>query len=117
MQSFLALCISFAATGAARIHLGDTSDNWRDYTWSYKPDKTADWYKKHGQSFPVLAPALEIVEPEKSVVVKIECLGCPFRVRREGEIVETWQEPPQDNSLVCLVFTCPAESNLTINSF
>lgn len=76
--------------------------DWTEYEWSYKPDKTADWYKQHGQSLPGTAPELTILEDNKSYVVKLECLGCPFRVREIGEVVETWQEPPQDNSLVLL---------------
>lgn len=93
MRSF-AVVLSVAVSAVAAL------DNWQDYEWSYTPDKTADWYQEHGELLPVLAPELTVIEANKSYVVKLECVGCPFRVRELYEVVETWQEPPQDNSLV-----------------
>jgi hypothetical protein len=93
MRSFAAFSLSVAAAVASSV-------NWWEYEWSYRPDRTADWYKQRGQPLPEIAPEITTVEEHKSYVVKLECLGCPFRVRKYGETVETWQEPPQDNSLV-----------------
>ncbi|KAF2175117.1 hypothetical protein K469DRAFT_611775 [Zopfia rhizophila CBS 207.26] len=100
---------------ASNIHFGATSEDWRAYTWSYEPDKTADWYGKHGKPLPELAPALTTVEQNKSYIVKLECVGCPFRVRREGELVETWQEPPQENSLLMNFTIDDSKANLLLN--
>ena len=72
--------------------------------WSYLPDKTANWYATHGIKVPEFAPAVTTVEEGQSYVVKLDCLGCPFRVRSLGEVYETWQEPAQDNSLVCILY-------------
>lgn len=69
--------------------------------WSYLPDKSAQWYTQNGQALPELAPAVTTVEQNKSYIIKLECVGCPFRVRELGEVVETWQQPSQENSLVC----------------
>ncbi|KAF2682976.1 hypothetical protein K458DRAFT_244056, partial [Lentithecium fluviatile CBS 122367] len=71
-----------------------------DTEWAIYPDKTADWYKEHGEALPELAQAITTVEANRSYVVKLECVGCPFRVRELGEMLETWQDPPQDNSLL-----------------
>ncbi|KAF2652397.1 hypothetical protein K491DRAFT_681406 [Lophiostoma macrostomum CBS 122681] len=71
-----------------------------DQSWSYEPDKTADWYQGHSQELPKVAPEITTVEAGKSYVVKLDCVGCPFRVRQKYELVETWQEHPQDSSLL-----------------
>lgn len=79
-----------------------TSQIWRekqqDQSWSYMPDRTADWYKENDLPLPEVAP--EVTSDGSSYYVKLACLGCPFRLRKLYETVETWQEPPQDNSLV-----------------
>jgi hypothetical protein len=93
MKYFVVFGLSFAIVSA--------SGDWRDQIWSYTPDNTADWYTQHGQPLPEVAPEITTVEPNNSYVVKLECLDCPFRVRKYAEIVEEWQQSPQDNSLVC----------------
>jgi hypothetical protein len=78
-----------------------TSQIWnqkQDQSWSYRPDKTADWYEEYGLPLPEVAP--EVTSDGTSYYVKLGCLGCPFRLRKLYETVETWQEPPQENSLV-----------------
>src|SRR5262245_57206536 len=89
----LSIVASLVAIAAAR--------EYPDSDWATHPDKTADWYKEHGEPLPELAPTITTVEANRSYVLKLECVGCPFRVRELYEVVETWQEPPQDNSLVC----------------
>jgi len=101
MRSFVALTLPVAiAAGRTVFHarVGAVPDQ----RWSYRPDKTADWYATHRINVPELAPAVTTVEEGQSYVVKLDCLGCPFRVRSLGEVYETWQEPAQDNSLVCI---------------
>ncbi|KAF2799830.1 hypothetical protein K505DRAFT_224045, partial [Melanomma pulvis-pyrius CBS 109.77] len=86
-----------------------------DQRWSYLPDKTASWYKDNGKPLPKLAEGLTTVEDGQSYIVKLECLGCPFRLRTIGEVYETWQDPAQDNSLL-LNFTIDAsEPTLLLN--
>ncbi|OCK84234.1 hypothetical protein K432DRAFT_378812 [Lepidopterella palustris CBS 459.81] len=94
MRSFL---LTFILAVGAVASLGATSDYWGDYTWSYEDEPTAAYYEKHGKEPPQVAAPVTTVKVEKSYVVKLECLGCPFRVRTTPE---TWQEPPQDNSLL-----------------
>lgn len=88
----LSLAASLVAVAAAR--------DYHNSKWATHPAKTADWYAEHGLPLPELAPTITTVEPNKSYVVKLECMGCPFRVRELYQTFETWQEPPQDNSLV-----------------
>ncbi|OCL08553.1 hypothetical protein AOQ84DRAFT_439508 [Glonium stellatum] len=99
MRSFSVLIPLFAA-GAAASHLGATSENWRDYTWSYEPEQTANYYKDHGFKPPSVATDITPVELQKSYIVKMECLGCPFRVRELGQTYEPWAKEPVDNSLL-----------------
>jgi hypothetical protein len=100
MRPLLPLLISIGTTAASRF--GRPSDDWRDYAWSFEPEKTADWYEEVGAPLPKLASAVTTVEKSKSYVVKLECVGCPFRVRPYMQSGEYWQEPAQDNSSVCL---------------
>ena len=79
--------------------LGPTSDDYRDYEWSYHPDPTADEYLQGGSEIPAPAAAVTEVVPESSYVVKLDCLGCPFRVRPLGGEEYFTNEP--ENSLVC----------------
>lgn len=44
------------------------------------------------------AEAVTTVQKGSNVIVKLDCLGCPFRLRTEGE--ERWEETPRDNALV-----------------
>jgi len=99
MRSFLSLA-SFFAAGAVASHLGPTSEDWRDYTWSFYPENTADELKKIGLPLPEIAAPITTVHEQENYVVKLECLGCPFRVREYGQTVEHWQENPQENSLL-----------------
>jgi hypothetical protein len=68
--------------------------------------------EEDGLHLPELAGEHYWVEETQSHIVKLECLGCPFsvRVREQHEVVETWQEPPQENSLVCLELNPGSES-------
>jgi hypothetical protein len=45
-------------------------------------------------------PEIEVVEANKAYTVKLDCVGCPFAVRKEFPTAE-WQQPPQANALVC----------------
>ena len=99
MLSLLILASVFVV-GTLAARLGPTSENWRDYTWSYEPEKTADYYQEYGLEQPALAAPITVGKPLESYIVKLECLGCPFRVRELGQVYERWQEPPQANSLV-----------------
>ncbi|KAJ4350358.1 uncharacterized protein N0V89_008979 [Didymosphaeria variabile] len=86
-----------------------------DTEWATHPDRTAEWYEEYaGGRRPELAPAITTVVANKSSVVKLECVGCPFRVRELHPEPEEWQEPPQDNSLL-LNFTIDASSGLLLN--
>jgi hypothetical protein len=89
---YLTLGASLVVTVSARSWIGVDTD------WAVRTDKTADWYKEHGEPLPELAQAITTVEANKSYVVKVECVGCPFRVG--GLTTDTWAESPQDNSLV-----------------
>ena len=99
MRSLIALTSLFTVSVVAS-YLGATSENWRDYTWSYEPEATADYYKDHRLKPPLIAANITPVGLQKSYVVKMECLGCPFRVRKLGQTYEPWAEEPVDNSLV-----------------
>lgn len=56
---------------------------------------------------PQYAPEVTVVQPNNSYIVKLECLGCPFALFESQRNV-TWQQPPQDNSLVCNDMFCSA---------
>ncbi|KAJ4299445.1 hypothetical protein N0V90_004690 [Kalmusia sp. IMI 367209] len=80
-----------------------------DVDWAIRPDKTAQWYEENASgNLPELAPTITTVVANKSSVVKLECVGCPFRVREESK-PESWQKPPQDNSML-LNFTIDSTS-------
>jgi hypothetical protein len=100
MRSFVTLTLPLAIAAARTSFYGRPGNAVPDQRWSYMPDKTADWYTSYGKPFPESAPALTTVEEGQSYVVKLDCVGCPFRVRSLGQVYETWQEPAQDNSLV-----------------
>lgn len=93
MRSLLFLTSLFAI-GALASHLGAVSEDWRDYTWSYEPDKSADFYGEHGLETSLTAMPITPVKFQESYTLKLECLGCPFRVREYGQLVEQLQEPP-----------------------
>ncbi|KAF2008147.1 hypothetical protein P154DRAFT_16511 [Amniculicola lignicola CBS 123094] len=96
MRSLLtAACLALVVSGA-RISRQPREDS----SWSYLPDKTADWYQEHQVPLPELAPEITTVREGKSYIVKLECIGCLFRVRELGEPVEKWQFPSQENSLL-----------------
>ena len=99
MRSLIAL-ISLLTVNVVASYLGATSENWRDYTWSYEPEATADYYKDHRLKPPLIAADITPVELQKNYIVKMECLGCPFRVRKLGQTYEPWAEELVDNSLV-----------------
>ncbi|KAF2475456.1 uncharacterized protein BDR25DRAFT_213162 [Lindgomyces ingoldianus] len=113
MYCLFAFGLVYVAGAAAR--LGAPSDDWRDYTWSYEDDKTAAWYKEHDLIPPEVAPAITTVEDEKSYIVKLECIGCPFRVRNKYPVLETWQEPAQDNSLLLNFTIDDSQPSLLLN--
>ncbi|KAF2817106.1 uncharacterized protein BDZ99DRAFT_404513 [Mytilinidion resinicola] len=114
MRSFLSLA-SFFAAGALASHLGSTSEDWRDYTWSYYPENTADELKELGLPLPEIAAPITTVHEHENYVVKLECLGCPFRVREYGQVVEHWQENPQDNSLLFNFSIAEDKRSLLVN--
>ncbi|KAF2267172.1 hypothetical protein CC78DRAFT_577373 [Lojkania enalia] len=104
-----------AAASAARHNAMMGSQNGRDCSWSYLPDKTAAWYQTHGKPLPALAPDITVVEANKSYIVKLGCVGCPFRVRKYGELVETWSSVPQRNSLLLNFTISNIDSTLLLN--
>lgn len=106
MRSFIALSLPVAFAASVAV---------RDVEWSYMPDKTADWYRDNGKPLPELAPDLTTVEESQSYIVKLDCLGCPFRVRRLGEVYETWEEPARENSLLLNFTIDAAEPTLLLN--
>ncbi|KAF2503081.1 hypothetical protein BU16DRAFT_555105 [Lophium mytilinum] len=114
MRSFLSLA-SFFAAGALASHLGPTSDDWRDYQWSYYPENTADELKELGLPLPEIAAPITTVHEHDNYVVKLECLGCPFRVREYGVRGEHWQENPQDNSLLFNFSIAEDKHSLLVN--
>ncbi|KAF2106823.1 hypothetical protein BDV96DRAFT_469196, partial [Lophiotrema nucula] len=61
------------------------------------------------------APAITVATDNKSYVIKLECVGCPFRVREYGQIAEYWQEPPRDNSLLLNFTVNAADATLILN--
>ncbi|KAF2643633.1 hypothetical protein P280DRAFT_466400 [Massarina eburnea CBS 473.64] len=101
----------YSAVVASLVAVAAARNRWTgvDTKWATHPDKTADWYTEHGEPLPTLANATTTVEPGKSYIAKLDCLGCPFRVRKLYEVVEIWQEPAQENSLL-LNFTLTADS-------
>ncbi|OAG11580.1 uncharacterized protein CC84DRAFT_1080633 [Paraphaeosphaeria sporulosa] len=81
-----------------------------DTRWATHPDRTAQWYDENAQGrLPELAQSMTTVVANKSSIVKLECMGCPFRVRKLHAEPEEWQEPPQDSSLL-LNFTIDAST-------
>jgi len=91
-----------------------------DQEWSYLVDKTADWYKAHGKPIPEPAPAVTSVKQGQSYIVKLECLGCPFRVRSREYERGSWQWPAPDNSLVRTRYSSqrePPANNLQLLNF
>jgi hypothetical protein len=72
-----------------------------DTRWATHPDRTAQWYEEHAQGhLPEFAKSITTVVANKTSIAKLECVGCPFRVRKLHQEPEEWQDPPQDNSLV-----------------
>jgi hypothetical protein len=90
--------LSFLSAGAFAA-LGPTSDDPKDFEWSFHPDPTAAEYLQRGSEVPPQAAAITKVIPESSYVVKLDCLGCPFRVRTAHGNDYFTAEP--ENSLVC----------------
>lgn len=95
--SLLSISAACAAVTAAQRDLPPPPDP----EWALLPDKTADWYKNHGEPAPEFADDVTVVEENKSYVVKLACPGCPFLVR-ESFHKPSWQE--QYNSLVSLKY-------------
>ncbi|KAF2704680.1 hypothetical protein K504DRAFT_484872 [Pleomassaria siparia CBS 279.74] len=77
----------------------------------YRPDMPKDLYIANGLALPNYAQDIMTIKQGQSYVVKLDCLGCPFRDQSLG--AEVWQEPAQDNSLL-LVFNIQGE-NLLLN--
>lgn len=72
-----------------------------DTEWASYPDRTAQWSEEQANGrLPELAETITTVVANKSSIVKLECVGCPFRVRKPRPEPEEWQNPPQDNSMV-----------------
>lgn len=52
-----------------------------------------------GTSVSKLLPEIAVVESNKSYIVKLDCVQCPFAVWDSSTEV-SWQTPPQDNALI-----------------
>ncbi|KAF1941130.1 hypothetical protein EJ02DRAFT_423350 [Clathrospora elynae] len=61
-----------------------------------------------------LAPVITTVEANRSYVVKLECVGCPFAVI-ENELHMSWEQPPRDNSLFLKFDVDKSNSALLLN--
>jgi len=99
MRSFpvFLLPLFLLAIPTALASLGAMSDDWNDYTWSYAPDTD---YAALGVDPPPAAAPITSVYDGDSYIVKLECLGCPFRVR-ELEVGDWWEDwDRRANSLV-----------------
>lgn len=46
-----------------------------------------------------VAEEVTVVDVNKSYVVKLGCLGCPFLLK-ESQFNVSWEHPPRDNALV-----------------
>jgi hypothetical protein len=89
---YLSAVAPLVAVASARNWIGV------DVDWALYPDTPAAWYESQGEQLPKLADAVTTVEANRSYVVKLDCIGCPFRIRKPLD--ESWQDPPRDNSLV-----------------
>lgn len=67
---------------------------------SQPPSQLAD------QNASQYAPEITVVEVNQTYVVKLDCQGCPFAVEATNTEV-LWQQPPQDNALVCISLAVP----------
>lgn len=108
---YLPVCSALVAVAAAR-------KKWSvlDTTWATEPDRTADWYKENGEPLPEVAPHVTTVQQGKSYVVKLDCPGCPFkRSPMDGSLVDWWNEPAQDNSLLLNLTIDATERCLLLN--
>jgi hypothetical protein len=103
---YLSLGASLVAVASARNWVGVDAD------WAVGPDKTAEWYREHDEPLPELAQAITTVEANRSYVVKVECVGCPFRHR--GVTTDSWQMCPPNNSLVSTYADCLGVQMLTV---
>ncbi|KAF2732317.1 hypothetical protein EJ04DRAFT_470349 [Polyplosphaeria fusca] len=112
-QIILHLVAAAVVASATTRSLPRRSQSWEDYIWSYTPDSTAAWYEENGLPLPDLASPITAVETNRSYVVKLDCVACPFRLRCQS--VETWQEPPQDNSLLLNFTVDDTTSSLFLN--
>ncbi|KAF1950551.1 hypothetical protein CC80DRAFT_496791 [Byssothecium circinans] len=101
----------YSAVIASLVAVAAARNRWTgvDTKWATHPDETADWYAAQGEAVPEVADSVTTIEEGKSYIVKVDCLGCPFRGRELYELVETWQEPAQENSLL-LNFTLDTDS-------
>ncbi|KAH7130139.1 hypothetical protein B0J11DRAFT_457129 [Dendryphion nanum] len=96
MRSFAALGLPIAFAAIASAGSASVGNE-----WSYTPDKTADWYKQHGEELPHHAQVLTTVEEGKSYIVKLPCLGCPLQERHtDGNVVEVPTEWSLNNGLL-----------------
>jgi hypothetical protein len=89
---YLSAVVPLIAVASARNWIGV------DVDWALYPDTPAARYESHGEPLPELADAVTTVGVNRSYVVKLDCIGCPFRIRKPLD--ESWQDPPRDNSLV-----------------
>ncbi len=88
--------LAAAATASARNKWAPS-----DTDWATEPAETADWYEQNDQRRPAIASAVTTVAEGQSYMVKLDCVGCPFRVRPNyPDMRETWQDPAQETSLV-----------------
>lgn len=80
--------LSFVAVLAVQAHPNHPSSS--DYTYSHSVGREIGSSQWSG--------AVTTVRKGSNVIVKLDCLGCPFRLRTEDE--EIWEEPPRENALV-----------------
>ncbi|KAF2027324.1 hypothetical protein EK21DRAFT_72244 [Setomelanomma holmii] len=86
MHSLFALSAAAVAVLSAELDITQSLKQWSDEIIPhYAPDVT-------------VVEENEVFHHNKAYVVKMECLGCPFAVKKADFQVE-WQEPPQENAL------------------
>lgn len=78
------------------------TNTWGDESnlqWSYFLDVPPSTYAEQGRDPPTTASNVSKVS-DCSYIVKLDCVGCPFRLRELGSGYGDWEKPPRSNSLV-----------------
>lgn len=67
-------------------------------------DTSPSVYKDTGLDYvPDISKIITEVRANASYIVKLPCIGCPFRLRERGMVYGYFESPPRDSALVSIV--------------